>query len=301
MKRLYDLLHAVFHGRTSSRNAALVLSGGGARGFAHIGAIEVLQERGYHIRSIAGTSMGALVGGLFAAGKLHELKERVLTLDKRQVISMIDLSLGLDYIASGDGLMRIIDELIGEEQIEQLPVRFCCCATDLVSGQETVFRTGSLQTAIRCSISIPGLFKPVKVKGHIYVDGSVHNTLPLDRVAREPHDLLVAVNVSAPDRDPYTVWQRQAAVRTDTEKSIRSLLPSLKTGLSENYLNMGLRVARLTVQNNTRMAMRLTPPDICAEVPMNQFGLLDFDKGAEIIRFGREEMTRKIDEYEAAR
>ena len=284
--------------RHQPQQVALALSGGGARGFAHIGAIEVLLERGYNITSIAGTSMGALVGGLYAAGRFPELKSLVMGLDKKQVLQIMDISLGLDHIASGQKLMSILDDLIDNERIEELPVKFCCSASDVVSGQEVVFRDGSLKQAIRASISIPCFFKPVSSDGHIYVDGSVHNTLPLDRVERKKGDLLVAVNASAPDDEPYHTYLKRAEPRTEAEKSIRQRLPFLKIEFSENYLNMALRVARLSVQNNTLMALRLTPPDIYAALPMNRFSIFDFDKAEEIIGYGRDEMNRRLDDYE---
>ena len=178
MKKIIEAIRGMFPGRHRGKDVALVLGGGGARGIAHIGAIEVLEERGYHITSVAGTSMGALVGGLYAAGQLDELKCRILNLDRKQMVSIMDVSLGLDHIASGRHLMRLINSLIGDVMMEDLPIPFCCCATDVVGGREHVFRSGRLSTAIRSSISIPCVFKPVSKDGHIYVDGSVHNTLP---------------------------------------------------------------------------------------------------------------------------
>lgn len=296
MKKIIEAIRGMFPGRHRGKDVALVLGGGGARGIAHIGAIEVLEEHGYHITSVAGTSMGALVGGLYAAGQLDELKCRILNLDRKQMVSIMDVSLGLDHIASGRHLMQLINSLIGDVMIEDLPIPFCCCATDVVGGREHVFRSGRLSTAIRSSISIPCVFKPVSEDGHIYVDGSVHNTLPLDRVVRHEGDLLVAVNVSAPDDEPFTAYLKQPVeAPSEAERTLRSRLSFLKTDFSENYMNMALRIARLSIQNNTRMALRLTPPDICVELPMNSFGLFDFDKGEEIIRRGREEMERELE------
>ena len=284
-----------------TKDVALVLSGGGARGYAHIGAIEVLQERGYHITSVAGTSMGAMVGGLFAAGKLNEMKEQVLRYSKKDFLSLMDVALGLDHVASGAKLMALLNDMIGDRLIDQLPVDFCCCATDVMSGEEKVFRDGLLKTAIRASISIPCFFKPVNEGNHIYVDGSVHNTLPLDRVIRHKGDSLVAVNACAPDDELFAAYRKSCSSSDDTEKTVFRKLPFLKWKFSENYMNMAMRVARLTIQNNTQMALRLTPPDICANIPMSSFSLFDFDKGAEIIQYGRDEMSRKLDAFERGR
>ena len=141
-----------------SHEVALVLGGGGARGIAHIGAIEALEERGYVIHSVTGTSIGALVGGLWAAGKMKELKDIVLKLNKKEVLSLMDISIGLNHLMSGEKLLMVFNQLVGDRKIEDLPVNFCCSASDLVSGKETVFRRGSLKMAMRASISIPCFF-----------------------------------------------------------------------------------------------------------------------------------------------
>ncbi|WP_028896220.1 patatin-like phospholipase family protein [Prevotella sp. HUN102] len=286
-----------------SRKVALVLSGGGARGLAHVGAIEVLEERGYTITSVAGTSMGALVAGVYANGKLKELKELALNLNLKQTLGLINLSMGLDHVASGDKLMEAIEQLTGQTMIEDLPIPYCCIASDIVSGQERVFRKGSLTTAIRASISIPCFFKPVREEGHIDVDGSIHNTLPLDRVERTEGDMLVAINVNAPDSCPYVYLksEKKDAEKPKTEKisTLKAKLPFRKIQFSANYMNMAIRVANLAIQANTQLALRLTPPDICAELPMDLYNMFDFNKAEELIKYGREEMTRKLDEYEA--
>ena len=197
--------------------------------------------------------------------------------------------------------MALLNDMIGDRLIDQLPVDFCCCATDVMSGEEKVFRDGLLKTAIRASISIPCFFKPVNEGNHIYVDGSVHNTLPLDRVIRHKGDSLVAVNACAPDDELFAAYRKSCSSSDDTEKTVFRKLPFLKWKFSENYMNMAMRVARLTIQNNTQMALRLTPPDICANIPMSSFSLFDFDKGAEIIQYGRDEMSRKLDAFERGR
>lgn len=293
-KMILNFIRHLFGSKQKSNNVALVLGGGGARGFAHIGAIEVLEEHGYHISAIAGTSMGALVGGFYAAGKLNELKDIALHLEKKEIISLLDLSLGLDHIASGDRLMALMDRIFGDERIEDLPIDFCCCASDLVSGSERVFRDGLLKTGIRASISIPCLLKPVEMDGHIYVDGSIHNTLPLDRVMRKPGDLLVAVNASGPDRKPFSPYCRKKDNDETSTRSILEKLPLPRISLSKNYMNMALRTCSISIQNSTQIALRLTPPDVYVDVPMDRYNLLDFHKGTEIYLYGREMMEKAL-------
>ncbi len=285
--------------KPKSKDVALVLGGGGARGIAHIGAIEVLEERGYNITSVAGTSMGALVGGIYASGKLKELKDIILGLDKKQIRSIMDISLGLDHVASGKRLMEILNLHIGNMKIEELNIKFCCCASDVVSGDEKVFRNGLLKTAIRASVSVPCFFKPVYDEdNHIYVDGSIHNILPLNRVDRKTGDILVAIDVNASDNTHFNAYVKKKKDDNKTMRILHSMFSFLKPDLSENYMNMAIRVVHISIQTNTRLAIQLNPPDILAELPMNSFGLFDFSKANEIYQYGREEMTRKLDEYE---
>jgi NTE family protein len=290
---------ARFFSRKHPHNVALVLGGGGARGFAHIGAIEVLTEHGYTISSISGTSMGALVGGLYAAGKLNELKGQLRSLNRKQLVSLIDISIGLDHIATGKRLTHLIEQLTGGIMIEDLPIPFCCIASDIVTGKEKVFSSGPLSLAIRASISIPCFFSSVHHGDHIYIDGSVHNTLPLDRVARTKHDLLVAVNASAPDSDIYTTFRNERKQSSGiTSGKLRKMFPKMNIQFSENYMNLALRTARLSIQANTQMAMKLNPPDICVDVPMNMFDVFDFEKSKTIIEFGRQAMEKQITAFE---
>jgi len=178
------------------KNVALVLSSGGARGLAHIGAIEELERRGYSIRSIAGCSMGALVGGMYAAGRLAEFKEWMQTVDRRKMLSLIDLSLSIDHLVKGERVIDALKEVVPDVNIEDLPIEYQAVATDWENGQEVVFRKGSLYEAIRASISIPLFFNPVKRNGMILVDGGVLNPLPLKQGNEMAGELLVAVNVS---------------------------------------------------------------------------------------------------------
>ena len=292
---LRDLQSSPSHKQAPS--VALVLSGGGARGLAQIGAIEELQARGYHIHAVAGTSMGALVGGFFSCGKLGFLKTRVLSLKRKEVMQLIDFSIGLDHVATADHLLTLMQQLLDNVRIENLPVNFCCCASDLTSGRERVFREGPLADAIRASISIPGFFKPVRRGNEALVDGSVHNTFPLDRVERKPGDMLIGINVSAPDSRPCNDYIDRNDESVGRFLSwLRTVLPVGHRQLSANALNMALRVACLTLQNNTQVAMRLTPPDLCVNVPMDAFGLFDYERAAEIIAYGRRATAQALDQ-----
>ena len=183
------------------KNVALVLSSGGPRGFAYIGAIEELERRGYRICSIAGTSIGSLIGGIYAAGKLTELKKWLYNLDGWKVFSLMDLSIGRNHLMKGEKLIHAIKQIVPETDIEDMKIPFKAIATDLYTGEEVVFDSGSLFQAIRASISIPSLFRPVRYGYRTLVDGGIVNTLPLNRVDRTGNDIVVAFNVNDVDVD----------------------------------------------------------------------------------------------------
>lgn len=178
------------------KRVALALSSGGPRGFAYIGALEVLQERGYEVSAVAGTSIGALVGGVYAAGHLAEFKEWLLSLNTRKVFSLVDWSLSISHIVKGERIIDAIKEVVPDVQIEDMSLPFSAIATDLYTGEEVVFDKGDLFPAIRASMSIPSLFKPVQYGDTVLIDGHSSNCLPLNRVQRTKGDILVGFDVN---------------------------------------------------------------------------------------------------------
>ncbi len=203
------------------KNVALALSSGGPRGFAYIGAIEVLQKRGYRITSVAGSSAGALVGGIYAAGGLTPFKEWLYGLDPVQVVSLMDFAPSRNSLVKGDKIIRAIKERVPDVRIEDLPIPFAAVASDLFTGEEVVFREGPLFTAIRASISIPSMFRPVKWHGHTLVDGGLVNTFPLDLVARGGDDILVGFNVNRIDAEGLPSPFKTGAATTETGELLR--------------------------------------------------------------------------------
>ena len=182
-----------------SKNVALALASGGPRGFAFIGAIEELLDRGYNITSVAGTSAGSLIGGIYAAGGLQAFKEWLFGIDTVKIMSLMDFSMSMDSLVKGQKLMKTIKQRVPEVNIEDLPIPFAAVATDLYTGEEVVLRKGSLFDAIRASISIPSMFRPAVIDGRTLVDGGMVNTFPLNRVERTPGDILVGFNVNQID------------------------------------------------------------------------------------------------------
>lgn len=181
---------------STKKEVALVLSSGGPRGFAYIGAIEELLERGYTITSVAGTSIGSLIGGIYAAGKLPEFKKWLFSLDKWNLFSLMDLSFGKNHFLRGDRIIEAINQIVPDVNIEDLKIPYKAIATDLYTGEEIIFDKGKLLPAIRASISIPSLFRPVKHDMTSFIDGAMTNCLPLNRIDRKEGDILVAFDVN---------------------------------------------------------------------------------------------------------
>lgn len=236
------------------KKVALVLSSGGARGFAYIGAIEELEQRGYTITSIAGCSIGSLIGGVYASGKMSEFKDWLFALDNKKVMSLLDVSISKSYLVKGDRLMESITEVVPDVYIENLRIPYTAVATDLYTGEEIIFSKGKLFDAIRASISIPTTFRPVKSGYRTLVDGGLVNTIPLNRVARTKGDILVGFNVNEIDatginsflKDMFALNKGMKEYSLDSLQNVekvahnknKSLLEKIKEAgsLGENYL-----------------------------------------------------------------
>lgn len=279
---------------------ALVLSSGSARGFVHIGAIEALERAGYEITSVAGTSMGALIGGMYAAGKLAEIKDWLVSLDRKKVFQLVDFSFSLNHVVKGRRVMDAIAEIVPDTDISQLSIPFCAVAADVQHGEEIDFREGSLLKAVRASISLPSILRPMHTDGRILIDGGAVNPIPLNRVKRHDGDILVAINVNAPADPVYDLIRRQAKQRLKAAGSSlwQKLIPDPEMADS-NYYTLLSNTFSLMIQSNTERALQITPPDIRVDIPVNRFGEFDYDRAGRIVRVGRMAMKRAIEAYES--
>lgn len=282
---------------TKNKNVALVLASGGAKGFAHIGAIEELEARGYHITSVAGTSMGAMIGGLYAAGGLDKVKGWFYELDHSKIWSLLDFTWSINSMVKGDRLMAELQQMVPDQRIEDLRIPFCAVATDLKSGEEVLFDRGSLYDAIRASISLPMVFTQVKWGDRLLIDGGLVNGLPLNRVQRHEGDILVAVNL-----DDYD-WKEQAVCRgkgsTLSPDFIFDVLQSRMSEMSNNYLSVMYRSLSISMKQNTMLALQLTPPDVYLNVDIGEYDSFDYDNAKDIAALGREQMAKVLDVYES--
>ncbi|MNZ41010.1 NTE family protein RssA [compost metagenome] len=211
-----------------AKQVALVLGSGGARGYAHIGVIEEIERRGYQITCIAGCSMGSVIGGLYAAGKLREYRDWVESLDYLDVLRLLDVSFRLGAIR-GERVFGKIYEILGDINIEDLPITYTAVATDLINQQEIWFQEGSLHQAMRASAAIPSLFTPVVQGNRMLVDGGLLNPLPIVPVVSSHADLIIAVNLNATNQSRYQlpVIERPAALKARFDSMIGTLSSKL--------------------------------------------------------------------------
>jgi len=296
----------------SGKRISLVLGSGGARGLAHIGVIEVLEEQGYDIAAISGCSMGALVGGVYAMGKLAAYKDWVSALDQGDALRLLDFSFSSAGLIKGDRVMGALRELVGDCDIEDLPIDFTAVATDLDARREVWIDDGSLFDAIRASIAVPTVLAPARRGGRTLVDGGLLNPVPIAPTLRDDTDLIVAVDLAG-HRDPELEGrERKARESDDSEsdldeyrKAISNFVDRLTrkvtdglTGSDEGKLNM------LDVVNRSFDAMQVTlsrirlaeyQPDVLIAIPRNVCQTFEYYRAAEVIAEGRRQAERALE------
>ena len=295
----------VAEGAAKPASIVLALGGGGARGLAQIGVIEVLQARGLYVEAVAGTSCGALVGGAFAAGKLAELRDWMLRTPRNQMLRLLDPGLGRPAMFTGNRLVRTLREVIGEPRIEELPIDFTAVAVDLQRQREVWLRHGDLWDAMRASFAIPGIFTPLSVGGMQLVDGGLLSPLPITatRLAGPHRVLAVDLNGAAPQARDVPV--RDVEARYD-ESSARGPLGRwmerhlASDGVPPARHPLGLMevMARAldTMQERiARVQLALDPPEILIRIPRDACEFYEFWRASELIEIGRREAEAALD------
>jgi len=289
------------------KDIALVLSGGGARGLAHIGVIEELLDRGYNITSIAGTSMGSIIGGVFALGKLQDYKSWMFSLDKIDVFRLLDFTFSNSGLIKGNRVFEKMKEFIPDHNIEDLPVPFAAVAVDLKSDREVVFRKGSVYDALRASIAIPTVIRPVFKDGAILVDGGVLNNIPINTVHRKPDDMLIAVNVNADIEIQKPVFSKEEEEKQlslyqkkiqEFKKYIGKNKEKQKKEKHLNYLDIVTKTINLMTNKIAEHNLKKFPPDLLIETSEYACGTFEFYKAKEMFEIGRHATKLKLDEFE---
>ncbi|MGR2740254.1 patatin-like phospholipase family protein [Billgrantia sp. Q4P2] len=313
------------------KRVALTLGSGGARGYAHIGVIEVLEARGYEIVAISGCSMGSVIAGVHAAGQLEAYRDWVCQLDYFDVLKLVDVTFSPMGAMRASKVMSKLEELIGDIQIEDLPIPLTTVATDLVRQREVWFQSGPLLRAIRASIAIPGVITPVHIGDSTLVDGGLLNPLPITPTVSSHADMMLAVNVTAHSARPVSLddllpveEREQAEVEMETAArkwmDVRGATRWLFEGLGgpdseeEGANGKAARVASgrrawgrldmilasfdITQASLAKYKIAGYPPDVLIEVPKTVCGAFEFHRAEALVRLGRHLAMEALDRYE---
>jgi NTE family protein len=256
---------------------------------AHIGVIEELEAQGYRITSIAGCSMGALIGGFYAAGRLADYREWMKTINRNKMRELIDFSFSWNHIVKGERIIEAMKEVVPDVRIEDLPIPYCAVSTDWEHGEEVVFSEGSLYEAIRASISLPSFFDPVRKNGRVLIDGGVINPLPLNRVERHEGDILVGSDVSGHDYEAQSKLQQIAREKRKADRSLGNVILNklIPNNIEFNYITLLSRTSSLMIRQNSKLMAQLVKPDVLIDIQMDKYGSFDYDKSEKLITIGR--------------
>lgn len=287
---------------------ALALGSGGARGYAHIGAIEEIEARGHEVVAISGSSMGALVGGLAAAGRLEPYTEWARSLTQRDVLRLLDPKWSAPGAIRAQRIFGQVEQILGEQLIEDLPVPFTAVATDLHARREVWFQRGPLVSAIRASIAIPGVITPVEMNGRLLADGGLMNPVPIEPTAAAAADLTVAISLSGtrlpqeqstPAREPAEpTWREELVgrVRRTVGRPAPETVPSAPSLLDELRISDVIGMSMDAMQGLVaRYRMAGLPPDVLVVVPVSAARSLEFHRAAEMIDLGRRLTAEALD------
>ena len=290
------------------KTVSLALGSGGARGLAHIGAINWLNERDYQIESIAGSSMGALVGGIYAIGKLDVYSKWVKALNRTDVIRLLDFAYSRTGLFSGERIMQKLKDMLGDARIEDLPISFTAVASDIDNGREVWINKGSLFDAIRASIAIPSVFTPVKYHGRTLVDGGVLNPVPIAPTMRDITDLTIAISLSGKDASQEELFphrQEKKKPENEYQRGIQNFIESIQEMLNlENNKDekdsipdvVDLMTRSLESMQTTIARFKLAAynPNYPLEVPANACTMFDFHRAEELIDLGHRLMDKMM-------
>ena len=292
---------------------ALVLGAGGARGLAQIGVIEAMQARRMRIVAVAGSSSGALVGGLFAAGQLGMFREWLLSMSRTDMLRLLDPVFGQPALFEGTRLMAALRERTGDIRIEELPIDFTAVAVDLLRQREVWLRDGDLWDAVRASIAIPGVFTPHPVNGRELVDGGLLAPLPIAATRLSDAHRLVAVDMNSwPNQPPGTPAHPEAPEpRIGDESPAHSRLldwieqrfhrgrdaaaPADTNGHPYGLIDLMARSLDTMQAQIARVQLALDPPELVIRIPRDACQFYEFWRARELIAIGRAEADKALD------
>jgi NTE family protein len=277
------------------KTVSLVLGSGGARGLAHIGIIHWLEENGFVIESVSGCSMGALVGGVYAAGKLDEFENWIRAIDRVEMVTLLDLAWNTSGLVKGDKIINSLMQLVGDVDIDDLPVKYTAVAADIVNEKEIWMNSGQLFDAIRASISLPLFFTPFRYRGIDLIDGGVLNPVPIAPTFSDGTDLTIAVNLNGKLVDADKVIVAGDAVKevaSPFREKVFRFVESLKdtaagkTGDDWNAYDVANQAFDAMQSTIARQKLAAYPADQYIEIARNACGTLEFDLADEMIELG---------------
>lgn len=288
------------------QTVSLVLGSGGARGLAHIGVIEWLTENGFEIQAIAGSSIGALIGGFYAAGKLEAYTHWVTALERRDVVRLLDFSFGRSGLFRGERVITVLKELIGDCNIEDLPIHFTAIATDVNEEKEVWLNRGPLFDAIRASIAIPTILTPYTHDGKQLLDGGLINPIPIAPTLHERTELTIAVDLSAKAEagfDPPRIPRQRDSDIVDYHRRIVQFVESMQWRQgprppTELGILDVITKSMDTMQNTiARCKLGAYSPDVTIEIPRNVCTFYEFHRARELIEIGRQRAEESLTRY----
>lgn len=305
--------------RPRGKRVALVLGAGGARGLAHVGVIQAIEARGYEVAGIAGASMGALVGGIYAAGRLDEYSEWARGLERGDVLKLLDFAFGFPGLIRGERVIGALRELVGDHLIEQLPIPYTAVATDLASQREVWFTRGKLFDAIRASIAIPMVFTPHMLDGRELVDGGLLAPIPIAATRQMRVDRVIAVDVNGPvswinaglepraqeiaagDGDDEAIGGQEDGGSATLRERMASIWEGLaksngaKPAKSRGVMDLMSRSLDTMQAHMSRVQLAQDPPDLLIQISRETATFYEFWRAAELVEKGREAAEKALD------
>ncbi|MDG4811723.1 patatin-like phospholipase family protein [Hydrogenovibrio sp. 3SP14C1] len=310
--------------KENKKTVSLVLGSGGARGWAHIGVIRWLEENNYEIRSVTGCSIGALVGGVYAAGKLDEFEEWVCSIRKVDIVTLLDLSWERSGLVKGDKIIKSLVDLVGNQMIEDLPITYTAVASDIVRQREIWLQSGRLFDAIRASISLPLFFTPFNYHGVDLIDGGVLNPVPIAPAFSDKTDMILAVSLSGEpegmnkiekieshsDDEKLEAESQKTSEVTEVATTFYEKLSGFFSKFREHGDSEPVRhwsvyeIADLAFDSMqstiARQKLAAYPPDKVIEIANDACGSLEFDRATEMIELGYQFAEKTMKKQESS-
>lgn len=289
----------------SKLSISLVLGSGGARGHAHIGVIRAIEERGLKIHNIAGTSMGAVIGGIYASDKLDTYVDWANRLERKDIVRLLDFSFTWTSLFKGERIFEVLEELVGDRQIEDLDIGYTAVATDLDEQREVWLCRGSLFNAMRASTAVPGFFSPIVHNGHSLVDGGLINPIPIAPTLNDATDLTIAVNLSGITNNYHPKTKAEQKAPAEPDDNYRNEITRFIGGMFEKedkqeapsdateILTKSIDVMQGAI---ARLKLGAYAPQKIIEIPRDACTFFEFHRAEEMADLGYENANKALDD-----